>query len=105
MRGPTPTVVGVAARPVMRVHYTDLAHVGLRIQVLQRCHDNLARYRGGTWHTPIDHPLDTPGHGGDTSGKGESQISVAVNNRPEAVDPLPVQYETYCGLLRLTVYL
>ena len=56
-----------------------------------------------TWSTPIDHPLDAHGHGGVTSGKGESQISVAVNNRPVAGAPLPVQYETSCGLLRLTV--
>jgi hypothetical protein len=53
--------------------------------------------------TLIDHPLDVDGHGGVTSGKGESQILVAVNNRPEAGAPLPVQYETSCGLLRLTV--
>jgi hypothetical protein len=51
----------------------------------------------------IDHPLDAHGHGGVMSGKGESQISVAVNKRPEAGAPLPVQYETLCGLLRLTV--
>jgi hypothetical protein len=55
------------------------------------------------WSTPIDHPLDGHGHGGVTSGKRESQISVAVNNRPVAGAPLPVQYETSCGLLRLTV--
>ena len=53
--------------------------------------------------TRIDHPLDAHGHGGVTFGKGESQISVAVNNRPEAGVSLPVQYETFCGLLRLTV--
>src|ERR1700722_1693668 len=56
-----------------------------------------------TWSTPIDHPLDAHGHGGVTSGKAESQISVAVNNRPVAGAPLPVQYETSCGLLRLTL--
>jgi hypothetical protein len=48
-------------------------------------------------------PLDVDGHGGVTPGKGESQISVVVNNKPEAGAPLPVQYETFCGLLSVTV--
>ena len=87
-----------ACAPTVQTAPHRSADPGVRSDAITTCPDLKL-----TWRTPIDHPLDADGHGGVTFGKGEFQILVAVYNRPEAGAPLPAQYETCCGLLRLTV--